>query len=244
MHDSEAIKKNVQSKINVIIERLLRHEPIQYILGETEFFGLRFIVKPDVLIPRNETEELVQHIIYENPSFNGNILDIGTGSGCIAISLAKNINDAHVFACDISPKAIETAKKNAEINTINLDFFQYDVLSGHPPDTQYDIIVSNPPYITEHEKNIMKSNVLEYEPHTALFVPDSDPLIFYKAIADFADQSLSTYGVLWLEINEAFGAATCKLLSEHGFNAIVINDINGRERMVRAQKGRHKTGLH
>jgi release factor glutamine methyltransferase len=236
MHASESVEKNVQIKINNIVERLLRHEPIQYILGETEFFSLPFIVTPDILIPRNETEELVQHIINENPSFNGYILDIGTGSGCIAISLAMNMPLAHVSGFDISPKAIETAKKNAKINDVDLSFFRHDILSCQSSNTQYNIIVSNPPYITWHEKDIMEANVLKYEPHTALFVPDSDPLLFYKAIAAFAINSLTYDGVLWLEINEAFGSETCQMLSEQGFNAIVIKDINERDRFVRANK--------
>jgi release factor glutamine methyltransferase len=241
MHDiimqaPEPVEKNAQKKIDTIVERLLRHEPIQYILGETEFFGLIFMVTPDVLIPRNETEELVQHIINDNPFFKGNILDIGTGSGCIAIALAKNMEYAHVSGCDISTNAIEIAKKNAKTNDVDIRFFQHDILSGKPSDTQYDIIVSNPPYITGHEKGLMEPNVLKYEPRTALFVPDSDPLQFYRAIAAFAINSLTEKGVLWFEINEAFGSETCKMLSEHGFNAIVIKDINGRDRVVRAQK--------
>ncbi len=241
MHDiimqaPEPVEKNAQKKIDTIVERLLRHEPIQYILGETEFFGLIFMVTPDVLIPRNETEELVQHIINDNPFFKGNILDIGTGSGCIAIALAKNMEYAHVSGCDISTNAIEIAKKNAKTNDVDIRFFQHDILSGKPSDTQYDIIVSNPPYITGHEKGLMEPNVLKYEPSTALFVPDSDPLQFYRAIAAFAINSLTEKGVLWFEINEAFGSETCKMLSEHGFNAIVIKDINGRDRVVRAQK--------
>lgn len=236
MHASEPVEKNVQKKIDTIVERLLRHEPIQYILGETEFFSLPFMVNPDVLIPRNETEELVQHIIHENPSFDGNILDIGTGSGCIAIALAKNMLQAHVSGCDISPQAIETARNNAEINHIKLHFFRHDILSKQLPNKQYNIIVSNPPYVTEHEKNLMETNVLKYEPHTALFVPDSDPLLFYRVIAAYAINSLTEKGVLWFEINETFGTETCKMLSEQGFNAIVIKDINGRDRIVRAQK--------
>ncbi len=236
IHASDVIENEKQKEINKIVNRLLQHEPIQYILGETEFYGLKFSVTPDVLIPRNETEELVQHIITENPSFNGNILDIGTGSGCIAVSLAKNMNNAHVLACDISTNAIETAKKNAKINNVNIVFFKHDILSNHTSNTKFDIIVSNPPYITEKEKNMMEPNVLKHEPHTALFVPNSDPLIFYNAIAGFAHKALSTDGVLWLEINEAYGKATCELLSEYGFNAIVIKDINGRDRIVRAQK--------
>jgi release factor glutamine methyltransferase len=237
---SEIIKNEKQKEINGIISRLLQHEPIQYIIGETEFFGLKFSVTPDVLIPRNETEELVQYIINENPSFNGNILDIGTGSGCIAISLMKHLKNAHVFACDISPNALKTAQKNAKMNNVDVTFFQHDILLNKESTFQYDIIVSNPPYVTEKEKDMMESNVLKHEPHTALFVPDSDPLKFYNAIASFADKTLSTNGVLWLEINEQYGKATCELLSEYGFKAIVLKDLNKRDRMIKAQKSRHK----
>lgn len=236
IRSQDVIEIDKQKEINEIVDRLLQHEPIQYILGETEFFGLKFLVTPDVLIPRNETEELVQHIINENPSFNGNILDIGTGSGCIAISLKENLENAHVFGCDISLNALQTAQKNAKLNNVDVTFFQHDILLIKKTTFQYNIIVSNPPYVTEKEKDMMESNVLKHEPHTALFVPDSDPLKFYNAIAGFADKTLSPNGVLWLEINEKYGNATCNLLSEYGFDAIVLKDLNKRDRIIRAQK--------
>jgi len=222
-------------EIGKIIARLKNHEPIQYILGMTEFYGLPFYAVPGVLIPRPETEELVQWIIQENRHTNPTILDIGTGTGCIAISLRKNIPQSTVLACDISPVCIETARRNSQLNTSEISVFEYDILNGIPevkfPDL--DVIVSNPPYIRETEKSLMEKNVLGYEPELALFVADEKPLIFYERIADFARIHLKNQGWLYFEINEAFGQECCEMLQKKGYSEIVLKmDINGKDRMI------------
>jgi len=222
-------------EIGKIIARLKNHEPIQYILGMTEFYGLPFYAVPGVLIPRPETEELVQWIIQENRHTNPTILDIGTGTGCIVISLRKNIPQSTVLACDISPVCIETARRNSQLNTSEISVFEYDILNGIPevkfPDL--DVIVSNPPYIRETEKSLMEKNVLGYEPELALFVADEKPLIFYERIADFARIHLKNQGWLYFEINEAFGQECCEMLQKKGYSEIVLKmDINGKDRMI------------
>jgi release factor glutamine methyltransferase len=223
--------------IERIVVRLKNHEPIQYILGETEFYGLPFYSVPGVLIPRPETEELVQWIIQENKLLAPNILDIGTGSGCIAVSLRKNIPRATVLACDISPVCLETTCRNAELNTVDVSVFEYDVLN-HTPEIvfpQLDIIVSNPPYIRESEKLHMQKNVLDFEPGLALFVSDEDPLLFYECIADFALSHLRNGGSLYLEINEAFGLECQIMLHGKGLTKEILKkDINGKDRMIRS----------
>jgi len=221
--------------IDRIVARLKKHEPIQYILGETEFFGLPFYSVPGVLIPRPETEELVQWIIQENQLSEPTILDIGTGTGCIAISLRKNIPNSTVFACDISPVCIETAQRNAVLNAAELTVIEYDILNKNPEFTfpGLDIIVSNPPYVREAEKWLMEKNVLEYEPELALFVADDDPLLFYTRIADFALIHLNNSGALYFEINEAFGKECEEMLQKKGFVAVVLKkDLNGKDRMI------------
>jgi len=224
-------------EIEKIILRLKSHEPIQYILGQTEFYGLSFFAVSGVLIPRPETEELVQWIIEENKSASPTILDIGTGTGCIAISLRKNIQQSTVLACDISPICIETALRNAAFNAATVSVFEYDILNFKPEVSfpELDLVVSNPPYIRENEKILMERNVLEYEPELALFVPDEDPLIFYKRIADFALLHLKNRGGLYFEINEAFGDDCVEMLQDKGFSEITLKkDINGKDRMIRA----------
>jgi len=221
--------------IDRIVARLKKHEPIQYILGEIEFFGLPFYSVPGVLIPRPETEELVQWIIQENQLSEPTILDIGTGTGCIAISLRKNIPNSTVFACDISPVCIETAQRNAVLNAAELTVIEYDILNKNLEFTfpGLDIIVSNPPYVLEAEKSQMEKNVLEYEPELALFVADDDPLLFYTRIADFALIHLNNNGALYFEINEAFGKDCEEMLQEKGFAAVVLKkDLNGKDRMI------------
>jgi len=229
-------------KISTIIKELKTEKPIQYILGRTDFYGCKIRVDEHVLIPRPETEELVDLIISETRNSNipsPHLLDIGTGSGCIAIALKKNLPEADVSAIDISEEALLTAKANAILNQTKINFLQGDILnlsleSPLPKEKgSYDIIVSNPPYVRISEKEKMSKNVIDHEPHLALFVNDNDPLIFYKAIADFALQDLSTNGKLYFEINEALGNEIKKLLEEKGFkNVEVKKDMSGKDRIV------------
>ena len=223
-----------------ILQRLQKEEPIQYILGNTEFYGLPFFVDESTLIPRSETEELVAWVIEEvaklqsNPVTKLSILDIGTGTGCIPISLAKNLPKAKITAIDVSPKALEVAKKNAHINKVTIDFIELDILTTKSLPQEFDIIVSNPPYVRELEKVEIKNNVLENEPHLALFVADENPLIFYSKIADLAKQQLSENGLLFFEINQYLGKETMALLEEKGFKNIELRkDIFGKDRMVK-----------
>ncbi len=228
---------------NLIIEQLKQEIPIQYILGSTSFFGMEFEVNEHVLIPRPETEELVEWIIentLKNKQFNQKlsalkILDIGTGSGCIAISLAKNFQNAQVFAIDISENALNTAKINAEINLTNVTFLRKDILNTTDLEQQFDIIVSNPPYVRNLEKASIKKNVLEYEPHLALFVDDVDALIFYKKIAELATKNLSDNGLLYFEINQYLGNEMIELLTKFNFSNIELRkDIYSNDRMIKA----------
>lgn len=232
------INPKLEKQIINALRRLKKNEPLQYILGKTEFYGLQFTVNPAVLIPRNETEELVHWILSENRIENPSILDIGTGSGCIAISLKKNLPKAKVTAIDISEKALETAISNAKINNTDIQFLNGDILDAKEfPNDNFEIIVSNPPYVRHSEKKQMNSNVVNYEPHTALFVEDSDPLIFYRAIAEFAKAHVKENGRIFLEINEALAGETSTILKENGFNAIIVKkDINGKQRMIKASK--------
>jgi release factor glutamine methyltransferase len=233
--NEEKLNENDLSEIGKIVARLKNHEPIQYILGVTEFYGLPFRSVPGVLIPRPETEELVQWIIQENNYSKPTILDIGTGTGCIAISLQKNIPQSTVLACDISPVCLKTVSENSELNSTEVSVFQYDILNNTPKISfpMLDIIVSNPPYIREKEKSLIEKNVLEHEPELALFVPDEMPLIFYERIADLSKIHLKNQGRLYFEINEAFGRECCDMLQEKGFSQIVLKkDINGKDRMI------------
>jgi len=231
----ETLNTQEQFEINQIVQRLKNHEPIQYILGETEFYGLPFYTVPGVLIPRPETEELVQWIIQENKQPKPTILDIGTGTACIAISLRKNIPESTVLACDISTVCVETASRNSELNFAEVSVFEYDILNK-TPEIQFpelDIVVSNPPYIREAEKHLMEKNVLEHEPELALFVSDENPLIFYERIADFSRIHLKNQGRLYFEINEAFGSECCDMLQKKGFSEIVLKkDIHDKDRMI------------
>ncbi|TFF35685.1 peptide chain release factor N(5)-glutamine methyltransferase [Mucilaginibacter psychrotolerans] len=230
--------------IGSILAELKTGKPVQYILGSTEFYGLTFLVNPAVLIPRPETEELVEWTletvgslqlaagIEETPL---RILDIGTGSGCIAISLKKNLPDAALTALDISADALQTAKQNAVINEVDVEFIQTDILNQSPLTTHYSLIISNPPYVTLQDKTLMHANVTDFEPHTALFVPEDNPLLFYDAIADFARNNLLPGGLLFFEINEAFGQETVELLANKGFiNIELRKDMSGRDRMIKA----------
>ena len=215
--------------------------PVQQVLGYEYFLGRRFEVNPDVLIPRPETAELVDWIVSEAP-IGVNVLDVGTGSGCIAISLAALINNSRVFAYDLSTKALKTAILNAErLNISNVTFVHKDILESqnerfeHPNVDNFDIIVSNPPYIMHKEKSEMSANVLDYEPHLALFVPDSDPLLFYRAIGNYGLKNLRHGGRLYFEINAALGRETCQLLESLGYRDIILRkDLNGLDRMISA----------
>jgi release factor glutamine methyltransferase len=218
-----------------VVTRLKKHEPIQYILGETEFFGLPLHVTPDVLIPRPETEELVLWIIKTNTFSDPFIVDACTGSGCIAISLKKHLPATIVTGFDISAKALQIARENAELNQTKIDFLQMDLLKPSSPGLlkPADLIVSNPPYVTEKEKKKMQENVINFEPHSALFVPDQDPLKFYRALISFGEQHLKIGGKQFWEINESFANECFNLMKEHGYANIEIRrDINGKDRMI------------
>ena len=231
--------------LHFAVKDLLKNKPVQYVLGETEFCGMRFMVDENVLIPRPETEEMVKNIASCGDKAclvptGCDVLDIGTGSGCIAISLAKLLKDSAVTAVDVSEKALEVAKKNAEANNVNVRFILDDILNPQNTeliDNQYDIIVSNPPYVCESEKSEMRANVLDYEPSTALFVTDNDPLIFYRKILEFAQKTLKPSGEVWFEINEKFGEEMKDLCLEKGFkNVEIIKDFRERDRILRISK--------
>ena len=223
------------------VDRLLEGEPVQYVTGLAHFDDLLFRVNPSVLIPRPETEELVWKVAAQLPTDRPlHLWDIGTGSGCIAIALAKRFPLATVTAFEVSPLAMETAMGNAERLQVTLDFVLDDVL--HPQseawDEPVDIVMSNPPYIRESEKTAMESNVLDYEPMTALFVPDKDPLLFYRQILTLAKPQLNPIGVVWFEINEALGEEMRQLCNEQGFQADLQEDYAGKPRFVRAWRSR------
>ncbi|MCH3882591.1 peptide chain release factor N(5)-glutamine methyltransferase [Tenacibaculum aquimarinum] len=240
------ISSEVLTDFNAAIERLKNEEPIQYILGNTEFYGLPFLVNKNTLIPRPETEELVEWIIDEATKLksdvtssadekSSSILDIGTGTGCIPISLKKNLPNATVSAIDVSKEALKTAKENAKLNSVNINFMEIDILKTDDLPNNYDIIVSNPPYVRELEKVEIKNNVLENEPHLALFVDDNNPLIFYDKIADLAKLHLSKNGLLFFEINQYLGKETVDMLAKKGFKNIELKkDFSGNNRMIKA----------
>ncbi|MBY0434285.1 MAG: peptide chain release factor N(5)-glutamine methyltransferase [Cyclobacteriaceae bacterium] len=218
------------------MKRLNQHEPVQYILGEADFYRRKFSVKPSVLIPRPETELLIQTVVNR---FRGSekpitIIDIGTGSGCIAITLALELPQATVLATDISAEALTTAKKNADQLKASVQFHLHDILTEPLSFGKLDAIVSNPPYVMMTEKTAMKQNVVDFEPHTALFVPDNDPLVFYKAIATKAHACLKPGGFLAVEINETLGTQVDTLFQKNGFeNGQIIQDLSGKERIVK-----------
>lgn len=223
------------------LAELKKQKPIQYILGETEFYGLPFLVNENVLIPRPETEELVALILAEEKGKRkegkARILDIGTGSGCIPIALKKNLPEAEVYAIDISEKALATAMKNAELNQVAVHFRLQDVLATEELESSFDIIVSNPPYVRHLEKIEIQPNVLDYEPHLALFVADNDALLFYRKIAALAQKHLMSNGKLYFEINQYLGKETVALVESLGFAAVQLHqDIYGNDRMISATK--------
>jgi len=246
---NKKIVYEVEQKYNSALAKLKKEIPIQYIIGTTEFYGLPFTVNENVLIPRPETEELaawvVQEVKWQKAKGKSKevkvkkpltILDIGTGSGCIAIALAKNLTNAKVWALDVSKKAIEVAQNNAKLNHVNVQFLNEDILTLKKLPVKLDVIVSNPPYVRELEKEEIKKNVLENEPHLALFVKDHNPLLFYDKIADIAKENLNPNGKLYFEINQYLGNETVTLLQEKGFEHIKLKkDIFGNDRMVRAK---------
>lgn len=222
----------------MVIERLLNYEPIQYILGSTLFFGSDFIVNKEVLIPRPETEELISWVLEQLDSDKSiKILDIGTGSGCIAISLAKQLPMADVYAMDISLGALSIAKKNAEANGVVIQFIEASILDWESQDLFFDVIVSNPPYIRKSEKEMMSPNVLNHEPHLALFVENNNPLLFYKAIVEMSKRNLTSQGLIYFEINEYLAEETKSLFSSTFFQAVQLKrDIFSKHRMLCARK--------
>ncbi|KJJ39549.1 peptide chain release factor N(5)-glutamine methyltransferase [Aequorivita vladivostokensis] len=237
LNPERTISATEAEKFQKAILRLQNHEPIQYIIGETEFYGLPFKVNKHTLIPRPETEELVEWILSGfPPSGAKGILDIGTGSGCIAISLAKNLPNAKISALDISEEALKIAEANAKLNKVEVDFFQTDILAAETLPMKYDVIVSNPPYVRELEKKQMQQNVLKYEPHSALYVKDEDPLLFYRAISHLAKNHLNPSGKLFFEINEYLAYEMTELLKAEGFKNIEIKkDIYGKDRMLKCK---------
>lgn len=233
--DIQPVSEETEFELLQVIKAIKAGEPVQYALGETEFYDSKFFVNPSVLIPRPETEELVDLILKDNAGFDGQFLDIGTGSGCIAVSLAKNLPKAKGFALDVSKDAIAVAQDNMLQNQVELQFFSGDILIEREfPLGKLDLIVSNPPYIREQEKLEMSANVLEHEPDLALFVPNEDPLKFYRAVGEFGVANLSENGKLYFEISEYFGAETKELLEGQGYKEVqIVQDINGKDRIVK-----------
>ena len=226
---------------NLILDQLKKEIPIQYLLGTTHFYGLEFEVNSNVLIPRPETEELVEWIVQQSTINHQpttiKILDIGTGSGCIAISLAKNLPNSEVFALDVSEQALATAQRNAESNQVAIQFIHQSILETEDLGHQFDIIVSNPPYVRDLEKQEIKKNVLDNEPHLALFVADNDALLFYRKIAQLAQKNLSPTGQLYFEINQYLGQEMVALLKEMNFqNTELRKDVYGNDRMTKSTR--------
>ncbi len=234
MHFLEA--EDLPEALKLDFEKLKAGEPIQYILGNGPFYGREFLVNEYTLIPRNETEELVHLIIKENPQTGLKILDIGTGTGCIPISLALEMKSPEVYGIDISEPALAVAQKNADFLKANVTFLTCDILNEMPNVPELDILVSNPPYIPETDKSEMHRNVLDFEPELALFVPDQDPLLFYKVIGEKGKQLLKPGGKLYFEIHERFGAEMEELLTDLGYKEVkVVKDLNGKERIASAR---------
>ncbi len=236
LHRENEVSREQAEKFKNALARLRDCEPVQYIVGETQFFELSFKVNEHTLIPRPETEELVDWIL-SGTTANAliDVLDIGTGSGCIAIALAKNLPNAKISALDISGEALKIARKNAKINEVEIDFFQTDILRAKTLDKKYDVIVSNPPYVREVEKDLMSRNVVAHEPFSALFVSDEDPLLFYRVISNLSKEYLRPGGKIFFEINEYLAEELTALLRHLGFYDILVQkDIFGKDRMIRA----------
>ena len=238
IHKEKKLNAEQLTQLNNCLQRLKQHEPVQYVLNEAWFYGLKFYVDKNVLIPRPETEELIEWVISDCkfPIDKLSILDIGTGSGCIPISLKRKLRRAQVWSCDISEAALQVASKNAmtigaDINFLHLDFLNRTQWKQLP---SFNIIISNPPYIPEKGKEQMQPNVVNYEPAIALFVPDNDPLIFYKTIGDFGKEKLNSGGMIYMEIHEDLGEAVSKLFQSSGYSTEIKKDMQGKERMVKA----------
>ena len=227
-----------QEKFQNAVNKLKNYIPIQYIIGNTEFYNLTLKVNAATLIPRPETEELVAWIINDqNNKQNISILDVGTGSGCIAIALAKNLPEAKVFALDVSEKALRIARQNALDNGVTIEFIEADIFDVDLGNLQFDVIVSNPPYVRELEKETMSPNVLNHEPHLALFVKDDDPLLFYRSIVEVANNTLKSKGFLYFEINEFLGNLTLQLVQKLNYcNIELKKDLFMKDRMIKANK--------
>lgn len=229
------ITTDIEREINECTVRLCNNEPIQYILGYEYFLDRKFIVNKNVLIPRPETEDLILYVLENNKSENLSVLDIGTGSGCIAISLKKDLNNANVHAIDISSEALSIASINAKNLNADILLIKEDILQTAQLQQKYDIMVSNPPYVLESEKKMMSANVLDYEPHNALFVSDNNGLIFYEKITELAKKFLKSKGKIYFEINEALGDEVKELLINHSFkNVYILNDRHEKNRFVEA----------
>jgi release factor glutamine methyltransferase len=229
------ISSSQLKELNQFLDRINKGEPIQYILGETEFYGRQFIVNPGVLIPRGETEELVDLVIKDHKGKKIKVLDIGSGSGCIPITIVKELKLTKAYAIDFDPRAIKVARQNAARHQVEIDFLMIDILKEKIPIQGLDVIISNPPYVTLSEKSQMKTNVLEHEPATALYVSDENPLIFYERIADLGRESLKEDGKLYFEINENFGNKIAQMLEQQGYKNIeLIADLNGKDRIIKA----------
>lgn len=242
MNPEYTVTKSEEQPLFEALSQLKLNKPIQYIIGSTEFYGLSFLVNEHTLIPRPETEELVSKVLADHSSRSNDskltILDIGTGSGCIAVTLAKHLSDAHVTAIDISEDALKIAKQNAILNEVNVSFLKGDILKFDDvilDQAPFDVIVSNPPYVRNSEKSEIRPNVLDHEPHQALFVNDNDPLVFYRSICEFAVNHLKPKGILYFEINEYLGQDMVELVESYEFQNIeLIKDMAGKDRMLKA----------
>lgn len=236
LNGDKVAEPETAARLLSMTDRVERGEPAQYVTGHAWFYGMRFEVNQSTLIPRPETAMLVDMIVKENKAKDLRVLDLGTGSGCIAVALACNLPFARVTALDISPYALQTARRNAIRLKADIEPVEADMLSWHAPQT-YDIIVSNPPYVLMSERNGIEPTVLDYEPHMALFVPDDDPLRFYKAVVRIASESLADDGKIYLEINPLCCDALCRLLSANGFDNVTVSlDIEGRKRFITASR--------
>ena len=241
MKEEVILTAEQEARLSTIIYRLQQGEPLQYIEGKAPFCGMDFVVKPGILIPRPETAELVEWIVQDHDTQDVRILDLGTGSGCIAISLSKRIPQAIVEACDISHEALAIARENSQKNNTSVQFFHHDMLDLTTPlPHSYNILVSNPPYIKQSEAVDMEKHVTEWEPHTALFVPDDDALCFYRAIAEIGQtNALLPGGHIYVEINQALGKEAIELFENYGYEEVTLRkDIYGNDRMIKATKSK------
>ena len=241
LSQDKLIDENTAKQLETVLQRLMKHEPLQYVIGEAWFYNLPFFVNENVLIPRPETEELVDEVIkYLKNAPSKTLIDIGSGSGCIPVSIKKNIHAARVISVDVSKNALQVAEKNAEANKVSVEFLQLDFLDDqqHGLLPQTDIIISNPPYIPADEKESMDKNVTMHEPALALFVPQDDPLIFYKKIKHFADEHLNPGGRIFLEVHENLAKETAAVFDHENYKTEIKKDISGKERMLLISRSR------